>query len=161
MLLRQNPFIPGGKKHKDRIVSLVSGMLKEFNCPVSRMSFAKYLDLKGLFTNFFLLFKSHIFGSNGVWYSWFWPEASINALNSTFLGFYFVPRDLDSRRHKGPRLAAQGTSTRGAVDLSQGPMAPRVEVPCAEFWVLGFYRPLRPNSAVPHPITTFESTGFE
>ena len=26
---------------------------------------------------------------------------------------------------------AQGTSTRGAIDLSQGPMAPRVEVPCA------------------------------
>ena len=33
---------------------------------------------------------------------------SINAQNSTFLGFHFVPRDLDSRRHMGPRLAAQG-----------------------------------------------------
>ena len=74
-------------------------------------------NLKGLFTIFCLLFKSHILGSNGVWYSWFWPEASINTINSTFLGFYFVPRDLDSRRHKGPRLAAQGTSTRGAGDL--------------------------------------------
>ena len=41
-----------------------------------------------------------------MWYSWFWPEGSINAQNSTFLGFRFVPRDLDSRRHKGPRLAA-------------------------------------------------------
>ena len=49
---------------------------------------------------FFLLFKSHILNSNGVWYSWFWPEVSINAQNSTFLGFHFVPRDLDSRRHK-------------------------------------------------------------
>ena len=35
--------------------------------------------------------------------------------------------DLDSRR-RGPRLAAQGTLTRGATDLSQGPLAPRVEV---------------------------------
>ena len=69
--------------------------------------------LKGLFTIFFLLFKSHILDSNGVWYSWFWPEGSINGQNSTFLGFHFVPRDLDSRR-RGPRLAAQGTSTRGA-----------------------------------------------
>ena len=33
-------------------------------------------------------------------------------------------------RRRGPRLAAQGTSTRGAIDLSQGPMALRVEVPC-------------------------------
>ena len=38
-------------------------------------------------------------------------------------------RDLDSRR-RGPGLAAQGTSTRGAIDLRPGPMAPRVEVPC-------------------------------
>ena len=108
--------------------------------------------LKGLFTIFFLLFKSHILDSNGVWYSWFCPEGSINSQNSTFLGFHFVPRDLDSRRHKGPLLAAQGTSTRGAGDLdsrrhrfesrshgaaSRGPLrresrspAPRVEVPC-------------------------------
>ena len=78
--------------------------------------------------------------------------ADINAPNSIFLGFNFVPRDLDSRRHMGPRLAAQGTLTRGAGDLdsqrhgtltkiygaaSQGPLrcelrspAPRVEVPC-------------------------------
>ena len=59
--------------------------------------------LKGLFC---LSFKSHILDSNGVWYSWFWPEGSINAQNSTFLGFHFVPRDLDLRRHKGLRLAA-------------------------------------------------------
>ena len=46
--------------------------------------------------------------------------------NSTFLGFHFVPRDLDSRRRE-PGLTAQGTSTRGAIDLTQqGPMAPRV-----------------------------------
>ena len=30
------------------------------------------------------------------------------------LGFNFVPRDLDSQRHMGPGLAAQGTWTRGA-----------------------------------------------
>ena len=35
--------------------------------------------------------------------------------------------DLDSRR-RGPRLAAPRTSTRSATDLSQGPLAPRVEV---------------------------------
>ena len=61
---------------------------------------------------FSLSFKSHLLDSNGVWYSRLCPEGSINAQNSTFLGFHFVPRDLDSRRHKGPRLAAQGTSTR-------------------------------------------------
>ena len=44
-------------------------------------------------------------------------EGSINGQNSTFLGFHFVPRDLDSRRHMGPRLAAQGTLTRSAGDL--------------------------------------------
>ena len=37
-------------------------------------------------------------------------------------------------------------------------MAPRVEVPgykikFQQFWVLGVYRPLRPKSAIPHPIT--------
>ena len=108
--------------------------------------------LKGLFTFFLFLVRSHILSSNGVWYSWFWPEGPINAPNSIFLGFNFVPRDLDSRRHMGPRLTAQGTLTRGAGDLdsqrhgtltqiygaaSQGPLrcelrspAPRVEVPC-------------------------------
>ena len=34
-----------------------------------------------------------------------------------FVFFYFVPRDLDSQRHMGPRLTAQGTLTRGAGDL--------------------------------------------
>ena len=76
------------------------------------------IDIKGIVHKFFSLsFKSLILDSNVVWYSWFWPEGSINGQNSTFLGFHFVPRDLDSRRHKGPRLAAQGTSTRGAEDL--------------------------------------------
>ena len=31
--------------------------------------FKQSLALKGLFTIFFLLFKSHILDSNGVWYS--------------------------------------------------------------------------------------------
>ena len=73
--------------------------------------------LKGLFTIFLFLVRSHILSSNGVWYSWFWPEGPINAPNSIFWGFYFVPRDLDSRRHMGPRLGAQGTLTCGAGDL--------------------------------------------
>ena len=30
------------------------------------------------------------------------------------MDFYFVPRDLVSRRHMGPRMAAAGTSYRGA-----------------------------------------------
>ena len=73
--------------------------------------------LKGSFTIFLFLVRSHILNSNGVWYSWFWPEGPKNAQNSIFLGFKFVPRDLDSQRHMGPRLAAQGTLTRGAGDL--------------------------------------------
>ena len=68
-----------------------------------------------------------------------------------------------------------------AIDLSQGPMAPQVKVPCAvrrgplrresrshvvlrvevprdkidtqKCSVSGVYRPLRPKSAIPHPIT--------
>ena len=133
--------------------------------------------------------------SNGVWYSWFWPEGSINTQNSTFLGFHFVPgdldsspgplitRDLDSRR-RGPGLAEQGPRLAAPWDLdsnlwrresrsllreSRSP-APWVQVPCYQgtwtrvqvpgdkmktqkCWVLGVYRPLRPKSAIPHPIT--------
>ena len=73
--------------------------------------------LKGLFTIFLFSVRTHILNSNGVWYSWFWSEGPKNALNPKFLGFYFVPRDLDSRRHMGPRLAAPRTSTSGAGDL--------------------------------------------
>ena len=75
------------------------------------------LTLKGSFTIFLFLVRSHILNSNGVWYWWFCPEGPINAPNSRFLGFYFVPWDLDSQRHMGPRLAAQGTLTRSAGDL--------------------------------------------
>ena len=138
--------------------------------------------LKGLFTIFLFSVRSNILNSNGVWYSWFCPEGPINASNSKFLFYYFVPRDLDSQRHMGPRLAAQGTLTRSAGDLdsrrhrfelrshgaaSRGPlrresrshMAPWVEVPGDKIktqknWVWGVYRPLRPKSAIPHPITT-------
>ena len=42
--------------------------------------------LKGLFTFFLFLVKSHILNSNGVWYSWFWSEKPIM--------FDFFPRDL-------------------------------------------------------------------
>ena len=74
-------------------------------------------QLKGLFTIFLFSVRSHILSSNGVWYSRFCPEGPINASNSNFLVSYFVPRDLDSQRHMGPRLAAQGTLTRSAGDL--------------------------------------------
>ena len=91
--------------------------------------------LKGLFTIFLFSVRSHILNGNGVWYWWFCPEGPINAPNSRFLGSYFVPRDLDSRRHMGPRLTAQGTLTHGAGDLDSQrhgkSMAPRVKVPCA------------------------------
>ena len=66
-------------------------------------TFSHFQLWKGLFTNFFYC-SNPIFGS-------------INAQNSTFLGFHFVPRALDSRRNRGPRLAAHGTSTRSAGDL--------------------------------------------
>ena len=91
--------------------------------------------LKGSFTIFLFLVRSHILNSNGMWYSWFCPEGPINASNSKFLVFYFAPRDLDSQRHMGPWLAAQGTLTRSAGDLDSQrhrfPMALRVKVPCA------------------------------
>ena len=92
-------------------------------------------ELKGSFTIFLFLVRSHILNSNGMWYSWFCPEGPINASNSKFLVFYFAPRDLDSQRHMGPWLAAQGTLTRSAGDLDSQrhrfPMALRVKVPCA------------------------------
>ena len=73
------------------------------------VSFTTTSRLKGLFTIFFLFSaRTHILNSYGVWYSWFWSEGPKNAPNSRFLGFYFVPR---------PRLAAQGTSSRGAVEV--------------------------------------------
>ena len=75
------------------------------------------ITLKGSFTIFLFLVRSHILNSNEVWYWWFCPEGPKNASNSRFLGFYFVPRDLDSQRHMGPRLAAQGTLTSSAGDL--------------------------------------------
>ena len=52
-----------------------------------------------------------------------------------FWVFILSPGDLDSQRHMGPRLAAQGTLTRSAGDLDSQrhrfPMALRVKVPCA------------------------------
>ena len=63
--------------------------------------FLCYLTLKGLFTIFFFYRSNLIFWI--VWYSWFWPEGSVNGA-----------RDLDSRRHRFE---------------SRSP-APRVEVPC-------------------------------
>ena len=56
------------------------------------------MALKGSFTIFLFLVRSHILNSNEVWYWWFCPEGPKNASNSRFLGFYFFPRDLDSQR---------------------------------------------------------------
>ena len=79
-------------------------------------------QLKGLFTIFLFLVRSHILNSNGVWYWWFCPEGPKNAQNSRFLGFYFVPR--------GPWLAApHGTSTRSAGDLDSQRRGPRLAAP--------------------------------
>ena len=87
---------------------------------------------KGIVHNFFIFGQIFFLSSNGVWYSWFWPEGPKNAPNSIFWGFKFAPRDLDSQRHMGPRLAAQGTLTRSAGDLDsqrhQGPMALRGKI---------------------------------
>ena len=58
------------------------------------------LGLKGLFTIFFLSLKSHILDTNGVWYSWFWSEGSVNSPNSKKI----VPRGFDLQRHMGPWL---------------------------------------------------------
>ena len=92
-------------------------------------TFSHFQLWKGLFTNFFLLFKSHILDSNGVWYSWFWPEGSINAQNSQFLGFHFVPRDLNSRRHRF-ESRSHGAASRGPLRRESRSPVPRVEVPC-------------------------------
>ena len=52
-----------------------------------------------------------------------------------FWVFILSPGDLDSQRHMGPRLAAQGTLTSSAGDLDSQrhgkSMALRVKVPCA------------------------------
>ena len=88
--------------------------------------------LKGSLTIFLFSVRTHILDSNEVWYSWFWSEGSINALNPKFLDFYFVPRDLESRRHMGPRIAA-----------IRGPCRRNTRSHVA----------LRPKSAIPHLIT--------
>ena len=47
-----------------------------FSYSFSAVAFLKKItfSLKGLFTNFFLSFKSHILDSNGVWYRCFWSK---------------------------------------------------------------------------------------
>ena len=126
--------------------------------------------LKGSFTIFLFSVRSCILNSNGVWYNWFWPEGPKNAPNSIFGGFKFAPRDLDSQRHMGPRLAAQGTLTRSAGDLDSQRRGPRLAAPVKVPWrcesrspgdkiktpkslVLGIFRLLRAKSPIPHPIT--------
>lgn len=49
-----------------------------------------------------------------MWNSWFWPNGSINAPNSKFLDFNFVPRDLNLQR--------QRTSTCDLCATSRGPL---------------------------------------
>ena len=84
-----------------------------FSYSFSAVAFLKKItfSLKGLFTNFFLSFKSHFLDSNGVWHSWFWPEGSINAQNSKILVLILSPGtltrgatwDLGSRHHFYPK----------------------------------------------------------
>ena len=134
------------ERGRPKLIALSNKITPIFLIPPQR-----YICLKGSFTIFLFSVRSNILNSNGVWYSWFCPEGPINASNSKFLFYYFVPRDLDSQRHMGPRLAAQGTLTRSAGDLdsrrhrfelrshgaaSRGPLrrelrspAPWVEVP--------------------------------
>ena len=40
-----------------------------------------HIKIKGIVHHFFSFIRSHILDSNGVWYSLFWPEGSINARN--------------------------------------------------------------------------------
>ena len=46
-----------------------------------------------------------------------------------FWVFILSPGDLDSQRHMGPRLAAQGTLTRSAGDLDSQRRGPRLAAP--------------------------------
>ena len=84
--------------------------------------------LKGYFTNILFLGKSHIFNSNVVWYSWsingIGPEES---LNSNFVCFKYVPKNLDSRL-TGP--CDLGAASWGPLrHKSRSYVAPWVEVP--------------------------------
>ena len=93
--------------------------------------------LKGSFTNILFLGKSHIFNSNEVWYSWsingIEPEES---LNSNFVCFKYVPKNLDSWRKRPRNLGA----------ASWGPLRPKsrsyvallVEVPGDKINCWGF-----------------------
>ena len=71
------------------------------------------VPLKGSFTIFLFLVRSHILNINGVWYSWFWLEGPKNAPNSIFGGFKFnLPWRCESRspalRVKVPCAASRG-----------------------------------------------------
>ena len=72
--------------------------------------------LKGSFTIFLFSVRSHILNTV-VMECGIGDFARRGLKMPKTLGFYFVPRDLDSQRHMGPRLAAQRTLTHGAGDL--------------------------------------------
>ena len=53
-------------------IELICSWLVDAVCDTSYWFFFVYL--KGSFTIFLFSVRSHILNSNGVWYSWFWPE---------------------------------------------------------------------------------------
>ena len=81
----------------------------------------------------------------------------INGQNSTFLGFHFVPRDLDSQR-RGPRLAAPLMWVKVPWRReSRSLVAPRVEVPgdkmkTQKCWVWAFIDPSGQNQLYHTPL---------
>ena len=87
---------------------------------------------KGSFKKIFVVDKSHIFDSNVVGYSWFWPEGSIDAPN--------WPWRHESRTFKYPNESTTKRILYNFLDKSHMTWdwrhesrtpAPQVEVPCA------------------------------
>ena len=70
--------------------------------------------LKGSSTKNFLSAKSHILGSNGVWYSSFWSEGPKNHRNLKIVVSNFVPRGFEARRTWGFEAQHHGVSRGGA-----------------------------------------------
>merc|ERR1711923_475583 len=67
----------------------------------------------------FLLPKSHILDSNGVWYNSFWSEGPKNHRNLKILVSKFVPRGFEARRTWGFEAQRHGVS-RGGAGVSRG-----------------------------------------
>ena len=63
-MLKASKLSCGANNKVDKILS----SLEEASGNAKGIIFIERKCLKGLFTNFFLSFKSHILDSNGVWY---------------------------------------------------------------------------------------------